>query len=463
MPGKKVLFVYSRGGAPLEYAFPKIAAKAELHVLALKPPPTHTEPLWSPHCTSVTPHWETERTGDDLVGLIVEEAERIGADAILTLSEYAVIAVAEAAERLGLRGAGPNAVNSRDKRRMRQVWEDAGVPVPRFRSVDSAADLRKAFRELEAPMLLKHAWGAGAIGQLVLETEADIESAWAQANEAMIRARERGYTEMQVAGADADFLVEEIIQASTESWWDADSGYGDYLSVEGVVAGGVYHPVCITSRIPTIPPFTELSNLAPCALPEAAQREIERVSRAAVDALGLDYCGTHTELKLCPDGKLSVLESAARLGGVMVAAEIEHCFGVDIVGMLTDALLGEPIDPPERMLLDTDATGAAGSLSLIATDSAGRPWTEHPVWDESLVDWTGVVDPGTTVTAVPGLCIPAGTPMPAYDLSTGALGYGGIFMLRAASADTLVADSYHVLDNLEALLAKGHESRRTDA
>ncbi|MDN3241492.1 ATP-grasp domain-containing protein [Glycomyces tritici] len=411
----------------------------------------------------MTPRWEIERTGDDLVGLIVDEARRIGADAVLTLSEYAVIAVAEAAERLGLRGAGPNAVNSRDKRRMRQVWEDAGVPVPRFRPVDSAADLRDAFRELDAPMLLKHAWGAGAIGQIVLETEADVEPAWAQANEAMIRARERGYTEMQVAGADADFLVEEVIQSGTESWWDPESGYGDYLSVEGVVAGGVYHPVCITSRIPTIPPFTELSNLAPCALPEAAQREIERVARAAVDALELDYCGTHTELKLCPDGRLSVLESAARLGGVMVAAEIEHCFGVDIVGMLTDALLGEPIDPPARMLLDTDATGAAGSLSLIATDSAGRPWTDHSVWDESLVDWTGVVDPATTVTAVPGLCIPAGTPMPAYDLSTGALGYGGIFMLRAASADTLVADAYHVLDNLESLLAKGHESRRADA
>lgn len=463
MPEKKVLFVYSRGGAPLEYAFPKIAAKGELHVLALKPLPAHTESLWSPHCASVTPRWDQDAAGDELVDLIVAEAERIGADAILTLSEFAVIAVAEAAEQLGMRGAGPNAVRSRDKRLMRRVWEDAGVPVPRFRTVDSAADLRRAFHELDAPMLLKSAWGAGAIGQLVLEREEDVEPAWAQANEAMIQALHAGYTEMQAAGADADFLVEEVIQSSTESWWDPDSGYGDYLSVEGLVVGGVYHPVCITSRIPTIPPFTELSNLAPCALPEAAQREIERVARDAVDALGLDYCGTHTELKLCPDGRLSVLESAARLGGVMVAAEIEHCFGYDIVGMLTDALLGEPVDAPERMLTDRDATGAAGSLSLIATDSAGRPWSDHPDWDESLVDWTGVVDPATTVTAVPGLCIPAGTPMPAYDLTSGALGYGGIFFLRTSTADTLVADSYHVLDNLESLLAKGHESRRADA
>lgn len=463
MPGKRVLFVYSRGGAPLEYAFPKIAAKGELHVLALKPMPEHTQPLWSQHCASVTPRWDVEVAGDDLVDLIVAEAERIGADAIVTLSEFAVIAVAEAAARLGLRGAGPNAVRSRDKRLMRRVWEDAGVPVPRFRVVDSAEDLRRAFDELTAPMLLKSAWGAGAIGQLVLEREADLEGAWAKANEAMVQALDAGYTEMQTAGADADFLVEEVIDATIESWWEPGSGYGDYLSVEGLVVDGVYHPVCITSRIPTIPPFTELSNLAPCALPEAAQREIEQTARAAVDALGLGTCGTHTELKLCADGRLSVLESAARLGGVMVAPEIEHCFGIDIVGMLTDALLGEPVDPPAAMLTDRDATGAAGSLSLIATDSAGRPWSDHPAWDESLVDWTGVIDPATTVTAVPGLCITAGTPMPAYDLTSGALGYGGIFFLRTASADLLVADSYHVLDNLESLLAKGHESRRADA
>ena len=32
---KKILYVYVKGGAPLETAFPSIAAQGELHVLAL--------------------------------------------------------------------------------------------------------------------------------------------------------------------------------------------------------------------------------------------------------------------------------------------------------------------------------------------------------------------------------------------------------------------------------------------
>jgi biotin carboxylase len=261
--------------------------------------------------------------------------------------------------------------------------------------------------------------------------------------------------ELQQAGAEHDFLVEEIIPGSIRGWWDADSGYGDYLSVEGIVADGVYHPLCITSRIPTIPPFTELSNLAPCALPQDLQRKVESVARAAVDALGLETCGTHTEIKLMVDGGLSVLESAARLGGVMVAPEIEHVFGYEPIGMLIDSLLGLPVKFPERMLTDLDAKGAAGSLSLIATDDAGNPWAEELTWDEDLVDWSGILSPGTRIEAVPGLSITKGTPMPRYDSSSGALGYGGIFFLRTTGADTLVRDSHAVLNNLEAALSKG--------
>ncbi|MFI6437447.1 acetyl-CoA carboxylase biotin carboxylase subunit family protein [Streptomyces sp. NPDC050759] len=454
-PYRRVLLVYCRGGAPLEYAIPKIAERAEVHVLALQQMPLHTEDSWRPHCTAVIPAWDERLEGDALVGLIVAEAQRVGADAVFTLSEFAVLAVAEAAERLGLRGAGPKAAQSRDKRLMREIWEQEGVPSPRFRRVTSEDELKSAYAELTPPLLLKSAWGAGAVGQLVIDSPERIAEAWAETTATVADAHATGFMELQQVGAERDFLVEEIIPGSIRSWWDADSGYGDYLSVEGIVADGVYHPLCITSRIPTIPPFTELSNLAPCALPQDLQRKVESVARAAVDALGLETCGTHTEIKLMEDGGLSVLESAARLGGVMVAPEIEHVFGYEPVGMLIDSLLGLPVRFPDRMLTDLDAKGAAGSLSLIATDDAGNPWAEELTWDEDLVDWSGILSPGSRIEAVPGLSITKGTAMPRYDSSSGALGYGGIFFLRTTDADTLVRDSHSVLNNLEAALSKG--------
>ncbi|MEV6976023.1 ATP-grasp domain-containing protein [Kitasatospora sp. NPDC093806] len=427
-----------------------MAARAEVHILAIQPLPTHTADLWSPHVTEITE--ADPRPGESIVDLIVRQAEKTGADALFTLSEFAAIAVAEAARRLGLRGSGPHTTRSRDKRRMREVWEAAGVPVPRFRTVSSEDELRTAYAELTPPMLLKAAWGAGSIGQFVIESPEQIAEAWRTTAASVSESARHGMAELRIDGTERDFLVEEIIPGSTRTWWPEDSGYGDYLSVEGIVADGTYHPLCITARIPTIAPFTELSNLCPAPLPEELQRRVEEVARAAVDALELESCGTHTEIKLMDDGGLSVIESAARFGGVMVTAEIEHVYGYDPIGMLIDSLLGREVEFPERMLTPADARGAAGSLSLIATDSAGTPWGRELVWDPERVDWPALLSPGSRIEAVRGLTVAPGTPMPRYDVAAGVLGYGGIFFLRTADAAALVRDSYSVLDNLESEL-----------
>jgi hypothetical protein len=136
----------------------------------------------------------------------------------------------------------------------------------------------------------------------------------------------------------------------------------------------------------------------------------------------------------------------------MVAPEIEHVYGYDSVGMLVDALLGVDVSFPTQMLTDADAQGAAGSLSLIATDASGTPWSRHPMWDSSIVDWSKLLSQGSTIQLVPGLSIGNGAPMPRYDKARGARGYGGIFFLRTADVSTLVRDSYAVLNGLEEAL-----------
>lgn len=447
-----ILFVYMRGGPPLEYALPRMAAHGDVHFLTIRQPPKHTEELWRGYCTSFIEAHEEGAGGQRLVELIVEQASAVHADAIVTFAEFALMAVSDAARRLGLRGAGPNTIASRDKRRMRAAWREAGVPSPRFRPVSSRAELEAAYRELTPPVLLKSAWGAGSLGHRVIYSAGEIGGVWADASGTMADALSAGIMELQHGGAAGEFLVEEIIRGTTEGWWPDGSGYGDYLSVEGIVADGVYHPLCIATRIPTIEPFTELCNLIPCALPEGPQRAIESVARTAVDALGLQTCATHTEIKLMENGGFSLIESAARPGGFMIAAEIEEVFGLDMIGMLVEALLGSEVKYPDKMLTNADARGSAASLALIATDSAGTPWSRQLVWDAGLVDWPRLVSPGTRIEIVPGLSIPAGSPMPPYDLSRGFLNYGGAFFVRAPRVETLLHDLYAVLDNLEAAL-----------
>ncbi|MFF8266540.1 PEP/pyruvate-binding domain-containing protein [Streptomyces sp. NPDC016562] len=436
-----VLFVYAKGGPPLEYAVPRIAAHAAVHVLALAPLPRTTEPVWRPECASVTTAPPGE--GAELVDLICSHARRVGAEAVLTLSEYAVVAVAHASLRLGLRGAGERVAGARDKRLMRRIWRDAGLPVPGFAEVHTPQDIKAAFDTLTPPLLLKAAWSAGSTAHLTVWNEQQAAAAWKTGRRVMEASSAQGYAELHAADEGvSDFLLEEIVTGEASDWFEGD-GWGDYASVEGIVADGHYHPLCITGRMPTIAPFTERASLAPAALPTALQHRIEEVSRAAVDALGLDTCATHTEIKLGPAGAMWLIETAARFGGVMTTRQVETVFGLDMIGMLVRQLLGREVGYPEKML--TEGKGAAGSLVILAADPEGRPWTERPAWDFDAVDWPALVAPGSRVELVREHSLAPGSPIPPYEEAGGANSMAALCFLTAESAPQLLADCGRIL------------------
>jgi biotin carboxylase/GNAT superfamily N-acetyltransferase len=445
-----VLYLHARGGTALEYALPRVAAHAEVHLLAVAPPPEVSRAEWEPHLASLT-RFEEAPVGAALTEQVVSSARKVGADAVFTLSEFALLPVAAACDRLGMRGPGPKAVLARDKRRMREVWEAAGVPVPRHRRVGSLDDLLAATEQLTTPLLLKVAGSGGSIGQVLVRDRADAPRAWEEAQAAVAPAAARGMIDLSDDRLGHAFLAEELIDSSVESWYD-DPRYGDYLSVEGLVVDGTYRPVCVTGRIPTIEPFTELSNQAPCVLDEEAQRVVEAAARQAVDALGLGTCGTHTELKLQRDRRVCLLETAARLAGALVPREVEVAYGVDLVGELTKALLGQPVRLPDRML--TRGTGrAAATVALIATDARGSPWRHLPTLRTAEVDWSRLVSPGSTVEVVASMSSPDGEPMPRYDAAAGVLNFAGLAFLEAGDPATLVRDTHAILDGLEAVMS----------
>lgn len=443
-----VLLVHGVGGPPLEYALPKVAAHATVHVLAVTPLPVACRGLWGPLCASVT-NTAGADGGEGLVSLIKRQAVAVRADAILTLSEFAVIAVAKACEELNLAGGGPHVVAARDKRAMRATWQRAGVPVPGFAPVFSELGIREAFERLRPPLLLKSAWGAGSTGLSMVHDPDEAVAAWWEAN-ALMRATTRvGYGELHVIDADADFLLEEIVTGSTEGWF-TEPGWGDYVSVEGMVAGGVHHALCISGRLPTVPPFTERGSVAPVAMAEHLQRRIESVVQAAVDALRLDTCATHTEVKLGADGQMWVIETAARFGGVLITRQVEEVYGLDMIGMLVRQLLGEPVDYPERML--TEGRGAAASLVVLPVDGAGEPWERETLWDFRAVDWLSLLSPDSTIEVVPELSRENGTPMTPYASGEGGRSRAAVCFVRGADARTVVDDCGRIVDALPTVL-----------
>ena len=307
------------GGTAAPFALPRLCRHGDVHALVVAEKPPAADPFIHERCASA--RWL--RMDAPMPVSIVEAARAVRADAIVAFSETAIVAVARACEELGLRGPGPNVLTSRDKVAMRQCWQQAGLPIPPFLPVSSLDDLRAADRSLARPFLLKPSWLAGSLAQLVIDEDTDLVAAWSRAVAAHQQVDRAGVRDFLAEGQGPRFIAEELIQATTDSWYDVD-GFGDYVSVEGVVARGRYHPVSITARMPTVPLFVERGFHVPTVLSEDRQRRIEALARAAVDALGLEDCGTHTEIKLQADGGLCLLESAARFGGSMILRLVEE-------------------------------------------------------------------------------------------------------------------------------------------
>ncbi|MFF0744867.1 acetyl-CoA carboxylase biotin carboxylase subunit family protein [Streptomyces sp. NPDC004111] len=445
----KVLLVHAKGGPPLGHVLSRTAARAEVHLLALSALPPAVADTARGLCASVVTPDDAHRR--DLVSLIAGRARTVGADAVLTFSEYAVVAVAEACEELGLAGAGGAAALARDKRLMRATWREHGLPQPEFRAVATEEDLHRAAGSLPLPLLLKAAWSAGSTAHQVVRSPQEVSAAWRRSREVMAESALLGFAELHVAEADADFVVEQIVTGTASDWFE-EPGWGDYVSVEGVVADGVFHPVCLSGRMPTVEPFTERAGITPARLPQDAQDRVVALAREAVDALGLRDCGTHTEIKLGADGRMWLIETAARFGGAMTVPQIEEVFGLDLVGMLVDHLLGRRVEWPPHTLGPAQARGAAGSLVVLAVDGEGGAWRDRRVWDFPALAASVSLSPGSELSVVAESSLPDGSPVPVYDPAGGANTMAALCLLSATDPRTVLRDFEELVDALPRVL-----------
>jgi biotin carboxylase len=413
---KKILYVYAPAGPPLDYSFPKIAARAEVTTCIVTPPSDYNRAILERYSTRLIDL--SGRAPEAAVQEIEVVAGTLRPDVIFTFSEFLLKAIDDIAVRFGLRSVGPNVELARNKIAMRDCWARAGVPQPAYRAIRNETEIGLV-RELRYPVLVKLAYGAGSIGQQVVRTDAEIDGAIAKLLAATQAARALGKHEFSERHGFPQLIAEEIIESTTDSWYE-DDGYGDYLSIEGLVKDGVYYPLAMTGRLRTIEPFTELGNVAPCVIDVHKKRKLVDLITVAVDVLGFHNCATHTELKLTADGGVSFLETAARMGGVAIAKELDEAFGLDYVDLFIGVLLGDDAVPPAF--------------------EATVP---------ELVDWDALVDGLAIVHIEAAQSMAPGGEIKPYDAYGGVLNYAGQALLVADDPAKLKRAAYLLLDRLE--------------
>ena len=253
------------------------------------------------------------------VDAVIEVARRHTIDGVLTISaDRAVPVVAAVAEALDLPGIGTEtAYVMTQKIAMRRVLADAGVPQPEFAAVRNVHEGYAALERVGLPAVLKPADSGGQRGVFRLETADDLEQ------------------HLHVALGESP-TEEAIIEAYVEG-----------LELNGlvIVRDGEAFPLTLSDRLrpPGIGFGVGWIHVYPATIYADQLEEAERVAVHAVRALGLRDGIAFPQLLATYDGRVLVIEVAARIPGGQMADLARHAVGVDLVEIALLQALGEEV------------------------------------------------------------------------------------------------------------------------
>ncbi|PYU05443.1 MAG: carboxylate--amine ligase [Acidobacteria bacterium] len=223
-------------------------------------------------------------------------------DGVLALGDRTAVAAAYAARGLGVWHNHPASVEAcHNKRRMREVFRDAGLRVPWFKTFP--------FFPVPEPSL------AGISFPCVVKPVS------LSASQGVIRANNRD--EFSAAVERVRRLLESAeVRASREPNLDCVlvEGYigGKEVAVEGLLTGGALRVLAIFDKPDPLegPFFEETIYVTPPRLGETQQRAIELCAKDAVRALGLMHGPIHAEFRVNEEGVWPLEVAARPIGGL---------------------------------------------------------------------------------------------------------------------------------------------------
>jgi len=265
-------------------------------------------------CLADVPRVVDFTSPDALLGQLRE----LGIEGVLTVqAERLVPVVASLAEALGLPGIGPDTAHLlTNKLAMRARLAEAGIPQPRFATVRTEAEARRAAADIGFPAVLKPADSAGQAGLARIESADDAEAHLAAA----------------VAASPAgEAVLEEYVEGTEMN--------GIVVVQDGEVLATV---LCDRLRPPGRGFGVSWLHVYPPTVEGDRRAEAARVAADTVRALGLQTGIGFPQLIATPEGGLAVIECAARIGGMM-AEHLRDALGIDLLEVALRLALGERV------------------------------------------------------------------------------------------------------------------------
>ncbi|MFO0548486.1 MAG: ATP-grasp domain-containing protein [Polyangiaceae bacterium] len=271
-------------------------------------------------------------TTNDIVAGVeqIRAAEGVPVHRLLGILEQLQVPLGEARERLDLPGMrGAQALNFRDKTRMKDLLRAAGVPVARHRLVKTTAGALDFAKEVGYPLVVKPPAGAAS------------QTTFRATDEASLRAA-LGPTSI---AADGVVLLEEFVTGEEHSY-DAFVKNGEVLFYS--VSNYMPAPLEVVEN-----PWIQWRVVLPR---DYQSDDIATAGKKTLEVLGLETGMCHLEWFRRADGSIVISEVGARPGGAQIPTLIARAHDVDCVGAWAKLVVFDTFEPfPERKY----ATGAA--------------------------------------------------------------------------------------------------------
>jgi len=256
---------------------------------------------------------------------VTEAARRHQVDGVLTVAaDRAVPVVAAVAEALGLPGIGTDTAHRMThKLAMRLALAAADLPQPAFAAVRSAEDLPAALDTVGLPAVLKPVDSGGQRGVFRIDTPEDLE---------------RNLADAMAESPTGEAILEEFV---------------DGVEMNGIVVARGGEPALVTLSDRLRPPGIGFGvgwiHVYPPSIDGDELAGAERMAVESVRALGLRDGIAFPQLIATPDGRVALVEVAARIAGGQMADLVRHAVGVDLVEVALRQALGEEV--PDELAL----------------------------------------------------------------------------------------------------------------
>ncbi|MGC2801185.1 MAG: ATP-grasp domain-containing protein [Candidatus Acidiferrum sp.] len=243
---------------------------------------------------------------DAAASAVLQSVRRQNIDGILALGDRPAVAAAYVARGLGILYNHPASVEAcRSKLRMREVFREAGLHVPWFKSVSLHPAPEPSLLGISYPCVAKPLSLSAGQGVVRANSREEFIAAASRIQRLLESPETRATREPNLD----QILVEEYIP-------------GREVAVEGLLTDGKLRILAIFDKPDPLegPYFEESIYVTPSRLADAQQREIERSAADAVRALGLSHGPIHAEFRVNEDGVWPLEVAPRPIGGLCARA-----------------------------------------------------------------------------------------------------------------------------------------------